>query len=285
MEITLENLMALARRKAPIVGVPRPGDKPLALSRAILSGLLTGLTACQITLTNELEIHAEGRHYRLRSLDMRRGSEHYKSLKAWAARERMKKATRHLSREERRKAELLRKIAVAERKAKRMAIHYRPYNPALESGEAACDYEREQWAAWYAQRPMRRKIGQLAVAHGLTHGFVRIGIIDPRKLYQALAALTGQEIWKYGELRTTRRGEKPSETEYLKHLYEYAGNTLRSRPYRSQEWRTPEHIRQERLDYCQHVRDWCNAQETVNWLRAQLESNEPASTEPLTVTA
>jgi hypothetical protein len=81
---------------------------------------------------------------------MERGSEYSKSLKAWAARERMKKATRHLSRDERRKAELLRKIAVAERKARRIAVHYRPYNPALEYGEAACDYEREQWAAWYA---------------------------------------------------------------------------------------------------------------------------------------
>ena len=86
IEITLERLMALTRRKSPIVGIHRPGDKPLALSRAILAGLLTGLTVCQITLTNALEIHTEGRHYRLRSLDMQRGSEHYKSLKSWAAR-------------------------------------------------------------------------------------------------------------------------------------------------------------------------------------------------------
>jgi hypothetical protein len=274
MEITLENLIALSRLKAPIVGIIRSGQKPFALSRTILAGLLTGLTACQTTLADELEIRAEGRYYRLRPLDMRRGSEHHKTLKAWAANQRKKKATRHLSRDERRKAELLRKIAVAERKASCMAIHYRPYNPALECGESACDYERKQWAAWYAQRPLRRKIGRIAVAHGLTHGQVEIGIRDPRKLYQALAALTGQEVRKYGELRTTRRSEKPSEAEYLKHLYEYARSALRSKPYRSQEWRTPEYIRQERLDYCQRMRDWRNAQETVNWLQAQLVSFE-----------
>ncbi len=137
IEISLEKLIALARLKAPIVGMPRPGEKPLALSRSILAGLLTGLTVCQITLTDDLEIHAERRHYRLRPLDMRRGSEHYKSLKAWAVRERKKKATRHLSRDERRKAELFLKIAVAERKAKRMANHCQPYNPTLECGESA----------------------------------------------------------------------------------------------------------------------------------------------------
>jgi hypothetical protein len=114
MEITLEKLMALAHQKAPIIGIPRSGDKPLALSRAILASLLTGLADCQITVADELEIRAEGRHYRLRSLDMRRGSQYYKTLKAWAASQRKKKATRHLSRDERRKAELLRKIAVAE---------------------------------------------------------------------------------------------------------------------------------------------------------------------------
>ncbi len=274
--ITLAKVMALTRQKAPIVGIPRPGDKPLALSRAILAGLLTDLTACEITLTNDLEIHPEGRHYRLRSLDMQRGSGHYKSLKAWAAREQMKKAFRHLSREERRRAELLRKIAVAERKVKSMVIHYRPYNPALECGEAASDYEREHWMAWYAQKPIRRRVGDIAVAHSLSHGDVEAGIHDPSKLYRALAVLAGQEVRKYGELRTTRHGEKPSEAEYLKHLYKYAGNSLESKPYRSQNWRTPDHIRQERLRYCQQVRDWRNAQETVNWLRAQLESFETA---------
>ncbi|MGH7174280.1 MAG: hypothetical protein ACRELG_28775, partial [Gemmataceae bacterium] len=68
MEIMLEKLMALAGQKAPIVGIPRPGDKPFAVRRAILAGLLTGLTPCKITLTDELDIHAEGRHYRLRPL-------------------------------------------------------------------------------------------------------------------------------------------------------------------------------------------------------------------------
>lgn len=273
MEITLGKLVALAHLKAPIVGIGRPGNKPLALSRSILAGILTGLTFCEITLSDDLEIRAEGRDYRLRLLDMRRGGEHYKTLKAWAAHQRKAKTTGHLSREERRKAELLRKIAVAERKARRMVVHYRPYSPALECGEAACDYEREQWRAWCSEKSLRRKIGRIAVDHGLTHGYVDVGIRDPRKLYQALAALTGQEARKYGELRTTRRSEKPSEDEYLKHLYKYAGNGLESKPYRSQEWRTPEHIRQERLNYCQRMRDWRNVQEIVNWLRAQLESS------------
>ncbi|HEX5483777.1 MAG TPA: hypothetical protein VFZ08_14230 [Terriglobia bacterium] len=123
---------------------------------------------------------------------------------------------------------------------------------------------------------MRRKIGRIAVDHGLTHGYVQAGIRDPRKLYQVLAALTGTDARKYGELRTTRRGEKPTEAEYLRHLYDYAGRAFQSKPYRSHEWRTPEHIRQERLDHCQRMRDWRNAQETVNWLRAQLESFPPA---------
>lgn len=158
-----------------------------------------------------------------------------------------------------------------------MATHYRPYNPALESGEPASDYEREQGAAWHAQKPLRQKISRIAVAHGLNHGYVEAGIRDPRRLYHALAALTGQGVRKYGELGTTRRSEKPAEDEYLKHLYEYAGNGLKSKPYRREEWRTPENIRQERLDYCQRMRAWRNAQETVNWLRVQLASLNSAT--------
>jgi hypothetical protein len=269
--------MTLADQKAPMVGIARPGRKPLALSRATLSGLLTGRTS-QITLTDQLEICAEGRHYHLRSLDMRRGSLHYKTLKAWAASQRKKKASRHLSREERQKAELLRQIAVAKHKARCMTIHYRPYNPALEYGEPAGDYEREQWAAWSTQKPLRREIGRLAVAHGLTYGYAEAGVRDPRRLYQALAVLTGQEVRKYGELRTTRRSQKPAEGEYLKHLYDYAGNGLESKPYCHEEWRTAKHIRRERLRYRQQMRDWRNARENVNRLRARLASFENIDT-------
>ena len=71
-----------------------------------------------------------------------------------------------------------------------------------------------------------------------------------------------------------RSSGKPIEAEYLKHLYEYAGGAFQSKPCRRQEWRTPEHIKEERLNYCQRMRDWRNAQETVNWLRAQLVSFE-----------
>lgn len=71
----------------------------------------------------------------------------------------------------------------------------------------------------------------------------------------------------------------------MKHLYEYVGRgslsacpryaaAFQSKPYRSQEWRSPEHIREERLNYCQLMRDWRNAQETSTWLRAQLVSLE-----------
>jgi hypothetical protein len=275
MEITLTKLQKLATQKAPIVGITRPGDKPFAVSRAILAGLLTGLTACEIALADELEIHAERCHYRLRPLDMRRGSEHYKSLKAWAARQRAKKSTPPLSRDQRRKAELLRKIAVAERKAKHLKVYSLPYNPALECGRSSSDYERHEWARWQAEKPTRRRIGKLATAHGLNHGYVPQAVIcDPRKLYSDFGALTGQEIAKYGELRSRRGHDKPTEAEYLKHLYNYVGHTFQSKPYRSNDWRTPEHIRQDRLRYCQQMRDWRNAQETVNWLRAQLVSFE-----------
>lgn len=122
---------------------------------------------------------------------------------------------------------------------------------------------------------MRRKIGRLATAHSLIHGYIPEAVIrQPRKLYGVFSSLTGRNVTKYGDLRTTSRSEKPIEAEYLKHLYEYAGAAFQSKPYRRQEWRTPEHIRQERQNYCQRMRDWRNAQETVNWLRAQLVSFE-----------
>jgi len=158
----------------------------------------------------------------------------------------------------------------------------------LEFGDAAGDYERQQWTAWVAQKPMRRKIGKLATAHGVTNGYIPDAVIrQPRKLYESLAALTGLHVTKYGELRTTSRSEKPTEAQYLKHLYEYVGRgslsacpeygaAFQSKPYHSQEWRTPEHIRQARMSYCQRMRDWRNAQETVNWLRAQLASFDSA---------
>ncbi len=280
MEIPLSTLQKLVGKKAPIVGIPRPVGKPFAVERATLAGLIQGLESCEIKLNAHLEIEAPSRHYMLKSLDMQRQAAFYRMLRAWAARLRAKRAAPKLSREERRKADLLRKIAIAERKADQMRVHYQPYNPTLESGEKAGDYEREQWAAWIAQKPTRRRIGTLATAHGLNHGYVPQAVISrPRHLYEALAGLIGHDVRKYGELRSKSRGEKPTEAEYLKHLYEYAAHAFQSNPYQNREWRTPEHVRKDRLDYCQRMRDWRNAQETVNWLRAQLSSFDGAKEE------
>ena len=290
MEITLAALQRLAGNKAPVVGIPRQGDKPFAVERARLGGLIDGLQNCEISLNSHLEIQAPARHYTLYSLDMERHTAAYKMLRSWAARQRAKKKAPKLSRDERRKSGLLRNIATVERKARKQWV-CRPYNPVLEFGDAASDYEREQWAAWVAQEPTRRKIGKLATAHGLVHGYVPDAVIrQPRKLYESLGALTGLHVTKYGELRTTSRSEKPTEAQYLKRLYEYVGRgslaacpeygaAFQSKPYHGQEWRTPEHIRQERLSYCQRMRDWRNAQETVNWLRAQLASFDSATQE------
>jgi hypothetical protein len=275
MEITLTKLQRLATLKAPIVGIPRPEPKPFAVQRDILAQLIEGLEVCEVNLTTHLEIKGERRYYRLASLDMRPWTAPYKTLRAWAARQRAKNSTPPLSRDERRKAELLRRVAVAERKAKHVKVYSLPYNPALECGRSISDYERQEWARWQAEKPMRRRIGKLATAHGLIHGYVPQAVIcNPRKLYSDLAALTGQEVTKYGELRSRRGHDKPTESEYLKHLYEYASAAFESKPYRSEDWRTLEHTRQDRLRYCQQMRDWRNAQEAVNWLRAQLVSFE-----------
>jgi hypothetical protein len=291
MDITLTALQKLARKKAPIVGVPRPGEKPFAVERARLAGLTEGLEKCEINLNSNLEIHAAARHYTLYSLDMQRHAAAFKMVRSWAARHRAKKTAPKLSLDERRKLDLLRKIAIAERKARKLWV-CRPYNPVLEFGDTASEYEREQWTAWVAQKPMRRKIGKLATAHGLIHGYIPDVVIrQPRKLYESLSRLsgiTGLNVTKYGELHTTSRSEKPTEAQYLRHLYEYIGRgslaacpeygvAFQSKPYRSKEWRTPDHIRQERLSYCQRMREWRNAQETVNWLRAQLASFDSAT--------
>lgn len=290
MEITLTALQKLAGNKAPVVGIPRHGETPFAVERARLGGVIEGLAECKISLNSHLEIQAPARHYRLYSLDMQRHKHTFRMLRSWAARQRSKREAPKLSRDERRKSELLHKIAIAERKARRLWV-CQPYNPVLEFGDAASEYEREQWAAWVAQEPMRRKIGKLATAHGLFHGYIPDAVIrQPRKLYESLAALTGLHVTKYGDLRATSRSEKPIEAQYLKRLYEYVsrgslaacpeyGAAFQSKPYRSQEWRTPEHIRQERLSYCQRMHDWRNAQETVNWLRAQLASFDSATQE------
>jgi hypothetical protein len=274
MEITLARLQKLIEQKAPIVGIPRPAEKPFAVERARLAGSIQGLEACKISLNTHMEIQGQARHYKLYSLDMRQWATPYKMLRAWAARQRAKRKAPKVPATERRKSELSRKIATAERKARQLAVNL-PYNPVLEMGETGSDYERQQWAAWVFQKPMRRKIGKLATAHGLVHGYIPDAVIrQPRKLYEALCPLTGRNVTKYGDLRTTSRSEKPIEAEYLKHLYMYAGGAFQPKPYRRQEWRTPEHIREERLNYCQRMRDWRNAQETVNWLRAQLASFE-----------
>jgi len=274
MEITLARLQRLIDQKAPIVGIPRPTEKPFAFERARLAGLVEGLEACAISLSTHLEIRAQARHYKVYTLDMRRWTDAYKSLRSWATRQRSTREAPKLSATHRRKSELLRKIAVAERKARQIEP-CRPYNPILESGDTADDYERQQWAAWVSQKPMRRKIGRLATAHGLIHGYIPEAVIrQPRKLYEALSSLTGRNVTKYGDLRTTSRSEKPIEAEYLKRLYNFVAGAFQSKPYRRHEWRTPEHIREERLNYCQRMRDWRNGQETVNWLRAQLVSLE-----------
>ena len=274
MEITLARLQKLIDGKAPIVGIPRPTEKPFAVERAKLAGLIEGLEACAISLNAQLEIQAPARHYKLYGLDMRQWGNAYKMLRAWASRQRAKRKAPKLSTTERGRSELLRKLPIAERRARQLAV-CPPFNPVLETGDTASDYERQQWAAWTSQRPMRRKIGKLATAHGLIHGYIPESVIhQPRKLYEAFISLTGRGVTKYGDLRSTSRSEKPIEAEYLKHLYAYAGGAFQSKPYRHQEWRTPEHIRDERLNYCQRMRDWRNAQETVNWLRAQLVSFE-----------
>ncbi len=274
MEITLARLQKLIDGKAPIVGIPRPTEKPFAFDRARLAGLIEGLEACEISLNAHLEIQTQARHYKLYGLDMRQWGNAYKMLRAWAARQRAKREAPKVSVAERRMSELLRNIFIAERKARQFAA-CRPYNPVLESGDSASDYERQQWAAWAYQKPMRRKIGRIATAHGLMHGYIPDAVIrQPRKLYEAFSLLTGRNVTRYGDLRTSNRSEKPIEAEYLKHLYGYAGSAFQSKPYRREEWRTPDHIREERLSYCQRMRDWRNADETVNWLRAQLVSFE-----------
>ena len=250
MEITLARLQKLIDGKAPIVGIPRPTEMPFAVERGRLAGLIEGLEACEISLNAHLEIHAPTRHYKLNSLDMRRWTDSYKTLRGWAMRQRAKREAPRLSTTARRKSELLRKIAIAERKARQLAV-CPPYNPVLETGDTASDYERQQWAAWVSQKSTRRKIGKLATAHGLIHGYIPEAVIrQPRKLYEVFISLTGRRVTKYGDLRATSRSEKPIEAEYLKHLYAYAGGAFQSKPYRSREWRTPEHMKVERLSLC-----------------------------------
>ena len=274
MEITLAELQKLVSRKAPIVGIPRQAEKPFAVERARLAGLIDGLETCQISLNAHLEIQAPARRYKVHSLDMQRWTDAYKALRSWAKRRRVNRESPKLSAADRRKSELLRKIGSAERKARQLAV-CPPYNPVLDFGEGASEYERRQWAAWVSQKPIRRRIGTLATGHGLLHGYIADAVIrQPRKLYDGFLSLTKRNVTRYGDLRTTSRREKPVEAEYLKHLYEYAGGAFQPKPYCRHEWRTREHIKEERLAYCQRMRDWRNAQETVNWLRAQLVSFE-----------
>ena len=274
MEIALASLQKLVSRKAPIVGIPRQDEKPFAVERSRLAGLIDGLATCQINLNAHLEIQAPARHYKVHSLDMHRWTDAYKLLSSWAKRQRVNRESPKLPAADRRKSELLRKIASAERKARQLAV-CPPYNPVLDFGECASEYERRQWAAWVSQKSMRRRIGTLATAHGLFHGYVPGAVIrQPRRLYDGFLSLTGRNVTRYGDLRTTSRCEKPIEAEYLKHLYGYAGGAFQLKPNRRQEWHSAEHIKEDRLNYCQRMRDWRNAQETVNWLRAQLVSFE-----------
>ena len=82
-----------------------------------LAGLIEGLEGCEISLNAHLEIHAPARHYKLNGLDMRRWTDSYKTLRAWATRQRAKREAPRLSATDRRKSELLRKIAIAERES------------------------------------------------------------------------------------------------------------------------------------------------------------------------
>src|ERR1017187_1340908 len=97
MEITLARVQKLIDGKAPIVGIPRPTEKPFAVERARLAGLIEGLEACEVSLTVHLEIQAPARHYKLYALDMRQWTSAYKMLRAWATRQRAKRDTPKLS--------------------------------------------------------------------------------------------------------------------------------------------------------------------------------------------
>jgi hypothetical protein len=66
----------------------------------------------------------------------------------------------------------------------------------LESGDAAGDYKRQQSAAWVAQKSMRPRIGKLAAAHGLIHGYIPDAVIrQPRWLGDRKAIEEITNVW------------------------------------------------------------------------------------------
>ena len=78
MEITHAKLQKLVSRTAPVVGISRPADKPFAVERSRLAGLIDGLDTCQISLNAHLEIQAPARRYKVHSLDVQRSTDAYK---------------------------------------------------------------------------------------------------------------------------------------------------------------------------------------------------------------
>lgn len=233
----LSSVAKYASGRAPYLGVPvfdmsigrtvtavfRKEHLQVAVSAAVKYGARVTYDASDHTLNFN---SVPGCCYKLRDLKNAAGSPfnpwHFKEAnEAWARGRRKSAVTRAMSPDDRRKVKLQEEIGRLARKRDKIYASA-PLHPllSLHPRGPACDYSRKQAMRWRAEKPLRRKLGQLVRRERKTWA----------AFYADVAAIIGHEVSDtYRHDRVCNRKGGPDRIDYLKYLYRYVG--MATMPY------------------------------------------------------
>lgn len=233
----LSSVAKYASGKAPFLGVPvfdmsigrtvtavfRKEHLQVAVEAAVRHGARVTYDASDHTLNFN---SVPGCCYRLRDLKNAVGTPFHpwqfkEANEAWARGRRKSAVTRAMSPDVRRKVKLQEEIGKLARKRDKIYASA-PLHPllSLHPREPACEYSRKETARWRAEKPMRRKLGQLVRRERKTWA----------AFYADVAAIIGHGVGDtYRHDRVCSRRDGPERTTYLKYLYRYVG--MATMPY------------------------------------------------------
>lgn len=235
--VKLTSVAKYASGKAPYLGVPvfdmsigrnvtavfRRQHLQVAVEAAVRHSARVTYDASDHTLNFN---SVPGCCYKLRDLKNATGSSfrpwHFKEAnKAWARGRRKSAVMRAMPADEKRSVRLQEEIGKLARKRDKIYASA-PLHPllSLHPRGPACEYSREQAAQWHAEKPTRRRLGQLVRRERKTWAI----------FYADVAAIIGREVSEgQRHNRVCTRCNGPEHITYLKYLYRYVG--LATMPY------------------------------------------------------
>jgi hypothetical protein len=263
LALTIPLTIPSGPRRAPFMGIPIPGERPIVLVTEQVRGALANVTITDVSITNDGSIrtlfvsytHGPNRRGHGRAKFYDRGSNAWlirQQLRDWAEPQRLArlkpakpKASKH-------------EIAIRRlEKEKRGIPDHRPRNPLIPPEYDRCDsYSREREARWHEDRPKRRALAKVA-------GLVLRGRLTYTNGYKRLREM-GITFLLYSKIGA-RDKEQFSQDEYWRQIHRWcygmleAVKRLKSYEYEPEEDGTPrdrftEHAKARR-EYLEHRRE------------------------------